>query len=117
MQIISICAMEGLQFYMDISPKWWVNSSKDESMIKKYIYEQFEYDYYPRIITLGRQKIDLDDENDFKSQLLDKIKSGEFIYEFLPEDETFKENYTISNGNVSINPDKKLINSKILIKI
>ena len=55
MQIISICAMEGLQFYMDISPKWWVNSSKDESMIKKYIYEQFEYDYYPRIITLGRQ--------------------------------------------------------------
>ena len=28
-----------------------------------------------------------------------------------------KENYTISNGNVSINPDKKLINSRILIKI
>ena len=109
--------MKELQFYMDISPKWWVNSSKDESAIKKYIREQFEYDYYPRIITLGRQQIDLDEENDFKSQLLDKVKSGEFIYEFLPEDETLKENYIISNGNVSINPDKKLINSRILIKI
>jgi len=26
-------------------------------------------------------------------------------------------NYAISNGNISINPDKKLINSRILIKI
>ena len=43
--------------------------------------------------------------------------SREFSYEFLPEDETLKENYIISNGNVSINPDKKLINSRILIKI
>jgi hypothetical protein len=98
--------MKELQFFMDISPKWWVNSSKDESAIKKYICDQFEYDYYPRIITLGRQQIDLD-----------KVKSGEFIYEFLPEDETLKENYIISNGNVSINPEKKLINSRILIKI
>ena len=109
--------MEELKFYMDISPEWWVNSSKDESIIKKYICEQFEYDFYPRIISLGRKQIDLDDENDYKYQLFDKVKSGEFIYEFLPEDETLKENYIISNGNVSINPDKKLINSRILIKI
>ena len=109
--------MKELQFYMDISPKWWVNSSKDESAIKKYICDQFEYDYYPRIITLGRQQIDLDEENDFKSQLLDKVKSGEFNYEFLPEDETLKENYIISNGNVSINPDKKITNSRIIIRI
>ena len=66
---------------------------------------------------MGRKQIDLDDENDYKYQLFDKVKSGEFIYEFLPEDETLKENYIISNGNVSINPDKKLINSRILIKI
>ena len=46
--------MKELQFYMDISPKWWVNSSKDESAIKKYISDQFEYDYYPRIITSGK---------------------------------------------------------------
>ena len=109
--------MKELEFYMDISPKWWVNSSKDESVIKKYICDQFEYDYYPRVITVGRQQIDLDDEKDFKSQLLDKVRSEEFIYEFLPEDETLKENYTISNGNISISPDKKLINSRILIKI
>ena len=70
-----------------------------------------------RIIIIVSGGIDLDDEKDFKSQLLEKVKSGEFIYEFLPEDETLKENYTISNGNVSINPDKKLINSRILIKI
>jgi len=66
---------------------------------------------------LGRKKIDLDDEKDFKSQLLEKVKSGEFIYEFLPEDESLKENYVISNGNVSINPDKKIMNSRILIKV
>ena len=52
-----------------------------------------------------------------KSSKLNSEKSGEFIYEFLPEDETLKENYAISNGNVSFNPDKKLINSRILIKI
>ena len=59
--------MKELQFYMDISPKWWVNSSKDESVIKKYICDQFEYDYYPRVISVGRQRIDLDDEKNFKS--------------------------------------------------
>ena len=62
--------MKELEFYMDISPKWWVNSSKDESVIKKYICDQFEYDYYPRVITVGRQQIDLDDDKDFKYQLI-----------------------------------------------
>ena len=91
---------------MDISPKQWVNSSKDESVIKKYISDQFEYDYYPRVITVGRQQIDLDDEKDFKSQLLDKVRSGEFMYEFLPEDETPKEKYTISKGMYQLIPIK-----------
>ena len=109
--------MKKLQFYMDISPKWWVNSSRDDSTIKKYICEKFEYDYYPRIISHGRHKIDLDENHKFKSILVNKIKSGKFNYEFLPEDEIVKENYVISNGNVSINPNKKMMNSRIVIQI
>ena len=55
---------------------------------------------------MGRQQIDLDDEKDFKSQLLDKVRSGEFMYEFLPEDETPKEKYTISKGMYQLIPIK-----------
>jgi hypothetical protein len=93
-----------LEFYMDVSPDWWIKSRTDESSIKKYIYKKFEYDFYPRNIS--------DDE---KSVLLDKLKNGEFVYEFLPEDESIKENYSIWNGNVSNQPSKKLINSRLLI--
>ena len=109
--------MEQLQFYMDISPKSWVSTNKDNSVIKEYICEKFQYDYYPRIISVGRKQIDLDKSGEFKLKLFDKIRSGEFLYEFLPEDESLKENYVISNGNVSINPDKKIMNSRILIKV
>ena len=54
---------------------------------------------------------------EFKSMLLDKLISGKFQFEFLPEDEIMKENYIISNGYVSINPDKKITNSRIIIRI
>ena len=33
--------MDELEFYMDVSPEWWVKSRKDESGIKKYICEKF----------------------------------------------------------------------------
>ena len=49
--------------------------------------------------------------------LLDKLISGKFDFEFLPEDEIMKENYIISNGYVSINPNKKITNSRIMIRI
>jgi hypothetical protein len=107
--------MDELEFYMDVSPEWWIKSRKNESSVKKYIYEKFEYDFYPRIISKGTQKIDLDKENNFKSLLLDKLKNGKFVYTFLPEDEIVKENYSIWNGNVSNQPSKKLINSRLLI--
>ena len=47
--------------------------------------------------------------------LLDKLKNGKFVYEFLPEDESIKENYSIWNGNVSNQPSKKLTNSRLMI--
>ena len=96
--------MGELEFYMDVSPEWWIKSRKDESSVKKYIYEKFEYDFYPRNIS-----------NDVKSILLNKLKDGKFVYEFLPEDESIKENYSIWNGNVFTKPSKKLTNSRLLI--
>ena len=117
---ISFCNefdLSQLEFYMDVSPEWWINSSKNESIVRKYICEKFEYDCYPKIITFGRQKIDLEKNYEFKSMLLDKLISGKFQFEFLREDEIMKENYIISNGYVSINPDKKITNSRIIIRI
>jgi hypothetical protein len=96
--------MDELEFYMDVSPEWWVKSRKDESYIKKYIYEKFEYDFYPRNIS-----------TDVKSTLLDKLKDGKFVYEFLPEDESIQENYSIWKGKISNQPSKKLTNSRLLI--
>ena len=89
---------------MDVSPEWWVKSRKDKLSVKKYIYEKFEYDFYPKNIS-----------NDVKYMLLNKLKDGKFVYEFLPEDENIKENYSIWNGNVSNHPSKKLMNSRLLI--
>jgi len=63
--------MDELEFYMDVSPEWWVKSRKDESHIKKYICEKFEYDFYPRNIS-----------TDVKSTLLDKLKDEKFVYVF-----------------------------------
>ena len=96
--------MDELEFYMDISPEWWVQSRKNELFIKKYIYEKFEYDFYPRNIS-----------NDVKSMLLDKLKNGKFVYEFLPEDEIIKKIYFVWNGNVYNQSSKKLTNSRLLI--
>ena len=107
--------MDELEFYMDVSPEWWIKSRKNESFVKKYICEKFDYDFYPRIISKGTQKIDLDEEINFKSMLIDKLKNRKFVYEFLPEDESIKENYSIWNGNVSNPPSKKLTNSRLMI--
>ena len=68
-QQVTLQNMEQLEFYMDVSPEWWVKSRKNESHIKKYICEKFEYDFYPRHIS-----------NDVKSMLLDKLKNGKFVY-------------------------------------
>ena len=108
--------MAEFEFFMDVSPKWWIQSRKDELLLKKYICEKFDNDFYPRKISQGRKLIDLDEENNLKSILINKLKTGKFNYEFLPEDESLKESYFIVNGHVSIHPRRKLTNSRLLIK-
>ena len=108
--------MAEFEFFMDVSPKWWIQSRKDELFLKKYIYEKFDNDFYPRKIPQGRKLIDLDKESNLKSILINKLKSGKFNYEFLPETEILKESYSIANGYVSIHPRRMLINSRLLIK-
>jgi len=49
-----------MEFFMDVSPKWWIKTRTNEESLKQYVYEKFERDYYPRIILQERGKIDLD---------------------------------------------------------
>ena len=103
---------------MDVSPKWWIKARVNEEFLKQYVYEKFEKDYYPRIILQGRQKIDLDILGiPIKEKIMYNLKGGNFKYEFLPEDESIKESYSISNGNVHFNQRRKKINSRLLIKL
>ena len=107
-----------LTFFMDVSPNWWIKARIDENFLKQYVYEKFERDYYPRIITHQKEKIDLDKAGiSIKTCILDKIKHGNFEYEFLPEDETLKESYSISNGYIHFHPRRKMINSRLLIAV
>ena len=102
---------------MDVSPKWWIKIRTSEESIKKYVYEKFERDYYPRIILQGSRKIDLDITGfPIKRQIMDNLKCGTFDYEFLPEDESLKESYFITNGNVYYRPRRLKTNSRLLIK-
>ena len=110
--------MKELEFLMDVSPKWWIKARNNEKFLKQYVYEKFEHDYYPRIILQGRKKIDLDmDGKVIKEQILNLLKIGDFHYEFLPEDESLKESYLISNGFVQFHPRRKRMNSRLLIKL
>ena len=107
-----------LKFFMDVSPAWWIKARRDESFLKKYVFEKFERDYYPRIIENGREKIDLDKSGlQIKKNVLEILKTGNFDYEFFPEDENLKESYLISNGYVHFHPKKTKINSRLLIKV
>jgi hypothetical protein len=107
-----------LEFLMDVSPQWWIKARNDEKFLKKYVVEKFERDYYPRIIHHGRRKIDLDyDGTQIKESILNLLRDGNFNYEFLPEDESLKESYSISNGYVQFHPRRKIINSRLLIKV
>ena len=118
MQISLVMSMKELQFFMDVSPSWWLKARVNEYFLKQYVFEKFERDYYPRIITQGRKKIDLDQSGQpIKEDILQMLKFGNFKYEFLPEDEDLKESYSISNGYVHFHPRKKRINSRLLIKV
>ena len=110
--------MKELEFFMDVSPQWWIKARNDEKYLKQYVCEKFERDYYPRIILQGRRKIDLDfDGRAIKEHILNLLKMGDFHHEFLPEDESLRESYLISNGYVQFHPRRKRINSRLLIKL
>lgn len=110
--------MQELKFFMDVSPNWWLKAREDEVFLKKYVSEKFQRDYYPRIIIQNRKKIDLDELNHpIRRIILQDLKSGNFEYEFLPEDENLKESYLIENGKIHFKPRRKKINSRLLLKL
>jgi hypothetical protein len=110
--------MKELEFLMDVSPKWWIKARNDEKYLRQYVFEKFERDYYPRIIAKGREKIDLDKKGKpIKDSVLQMLKQGNFDFEFLPEDESLKESYLITNGYVEFHPRRRRINSRLLIKV
>lgn len=110
--------MRELEFFIDVSPNWWLKARVNEIFLRQYVFEKFDYDFYPRIISEGREKIDLDKTGQtIKTQILKVIQSGNFEYEFLPEDEILKESYSISNGYINFHPRKKKINARLLIKV
>ena len=110
--------MKELEFLMDVSPQWWIKARKNKKFLNQYVFEKFERDYYPRIIRQGRRKIDLDnDGRPIKESILNQLRNGDFSYEFLPEDESLKESYSISNEYVQFQPRRKSINSRLLIKV
>ena len=116
--MLLIDSMKELEFLMDVSPQWWIKARNNEKFLKQYVFEKFERDYYPRIIQQGRRKIDLDyDGSQIKESILNLLRNGDFSYEFLPEDESLKESYSISNGYVQFQPRRKIINSRLLIKV
>lgn len=113
-----IINVKELRFFMDVSPDWWLKARINQSFLKQYVYEKFERDYYPRIISQGREKIDLDKSGQpIKQHILGLLKFGNFEYEFLPEDENLKESYSISNGYIHFHPRRSKINSRLLIKV
>ncbi len=110
--------MKELKFFMDVSPEWWLKARVDENFLKKYVFEKFDRDYYPRIITQGREKIDLDKSGlQIKENVLEMLKFGNFQYEFFPEDENLKESYSISNGYIHFHPRRIKSNSRLLIRV
>ena len=56
--------MDELEFYMDVSPKWWIKSRKDESSaLKNTFVKNLNMIFIQEIISKGKQKIDVDKEN------------------------------------------------------
>lgn len=105
-------------FFMDVSPCWWVKHRSSEIKIKQYVKFKFQRDYYPRTVFEGRHKIDLDDmQNPISRYLRARIDSGQFSYEFLPEEEILKTHYVIKNGNILFEKDLKKQNARLKLYI
>ena len=106
------------EFFMDVSPSWWINHRSSDKKIKKYVSRKFLSDFYPRIVFLKGKKIDMDKPKDpFREAIFSKIVRGYFLVEFLPEEEQNKIRYEIKNGKVSIHQQKEKENAKLRIHV
>lgn len=110
--------LERYQFFIDVSSTWWRNYRDDEEKIKKYVFQKFLLDYYPRIIVYRGQVHDIDEPNNpLRRDILSKIKKGDFTFEFIPEEEKCKTSYLIKNGTVFISQKRKNQNAKLELLI
>lgn len=105
-------------FFMDVSPRWWLNHKSSNEKIIKYVIDKFGRDYYPRTIRQSRNQIDLDDTNRFLSRYIrSEIKNANFTFEFLPEEEIRKSHYIIRNGSVVFERCLRKQNARLVIFI
>jgi hypothetical protein len=105
-------------FFMDVSPRWWLNHRSNNEKIIKYVMEKFGRDYYPRTIIQARNEIDLDDMNNSLSRYIrTEVRNADFAFEFLPEEEIRKSHYTIRNGSVIFEKDLRKQNARLKISI
>jgi len=105
-------------FFMDVSPRWWLNHRSSNEKIIKYVMDKFGRDYYPRTIFQSRKEIDLDDmENSLSRYIRSEIENANFSFEFLPEEELRRSHYTIQNGNVIFEGTIRKQNARLKISV
>ena len=105
-------------FFMDVSPRWWLNHRSSEEKITKYVIDKFGRDYYPRTIFQSRIEVDLDDmSNSLSRYIRSEIEKGYFSFEFLPEEEIHRSHYIIRNGNVIFEDNLRKQNARLKISV
>lgn len=105
---------EKMEFFMDVSPKWWIKTRQKDENIKKYVIEKFESEFYPKIVEKRGKKLDIDESgNTYREEIMSAIKTGNFTFQFYPEDERLQISYTISNGAVHYHQTKKRLNARL----
>jgi hypothetical protein len=105
-------------FFMDVSPRWWLNHRSSEEKITKYVMDKFGRDYYPRTIFQSRMEVDLDDmSNSLSRYIRSEIKKGCFSFEFFPEEEIHRSHYIIRNGNVIFEDNLRKQNARLKISV
>lgn len=106
------------EFFMDVSPNWWIVNRGSEQAIKQHVITKFARDFYPRIIINRGKKEDIGDSSNFiRKKISSKILAGDFEYEFKPEEEECKVSYVIKNGNVLFSQRRKKQSARLRILI
>jgi hypothetical protein len=111
-------SLEHYVFFMDVTPKWWINHRNSQDKIIKYVIEKFSRDYYPRVIIKSRNKIDLDDKQNFLGRYItSQIENSEFTFEFFPEEEKRYISHTIRNGTIAFEQNLRRQGSRLRILV